>query len=949
MEIKLERPNSVWTKPVKLQPKLFKEIAKFIMNLGCHRYDKLPEDIMGIISEIGFKDSNSEKGWVLISGAIIRSTIMLIIENKSSVLEENIVTDELEEQINTVLENEESFINYNFFENPKNSNLINAIKPIIRDFFSLFKFENDITAENLCNRFPSYFVFGLIEEWNSRSDYYKSLEEEVNKISPFDEAGKKEKGWIMYYSWMQKHIDEPMFSESFSLKQVYVPLRAYYKVEVDNKIEEYYDENYQVNYHKVVVDLEKALEEWINSQDKNDSIRIISGGPGYGKSSFLKIFAAKLSERNDMKILFIPLHQFKMRDDLEDALKVYIKDNEFLNQNPLDMGEKLLIIFDGLDELAMQGKALAELANQFIDEIIYKVGSKNAIQKNIQVMVSGRDVIIQKNEHKFRSRGQILNILPYYIQVEEKENTKRIKNNDDKFIDNNGLLSCDQRHDWWSKYGKVKGKDYKGLPELLSSDELDEITTQPLLNYLIALSYERGKIDFSENPNLNEIYNDLLEAVYLREYEDGRLHTSIRDMEQKNFFRVLEEIAIASWHGNGRTASVKEIKDRVDSCKINNIFNEFKSEAEKGVISLLTSFYFRKYGNTSDGDETFEFTHKSFGEYLTARRILTYIYQFDKNLKQRYRDYDDGGWDEKECLIKWVKLFGAKEIDEDLIKFIKNEICIALNRKLYNFEELQNSIVILINYTIKNGLPMDETPINTYFQKSKHAQNAEKSLFIILGLISASTSKISEIKWEDEYTFGDWISRLQGQRRGAIIPLLRHLNNLNIKMMCLDLRDFYAANLSYSNLKGASLYNACLIMANLREADLEGANLRDANLHKADLFKANLRDANLQQANLRESILLEADLRGAVLRGAVLRGVVLRGADLSGTDLRGADLSGADLSGVDLRGVDLRGVDLREVDLRGVDLRGAKLRGAKLREAKLRREDIKLKVNDIMN
>jgi predicted PilT family ATPase len=43
---------------------------------------------------------------------------------------------------------------------------------------------------------------------------------------------------------------------------------------------------------RVVVDLEDCLRQWLQTANKNDAIRIISGGPGSGKSSFAKIFAA---------------------------------------------------------------------------------------------------------------------------------------------------------------------------------------------------------------------------------------------------------------------------------------------------------------------------------------------------------------------------------------------------------------------------------------------------------------------------------------------------------------------------------------------------------------------------------------------------------------------------------------------------------------------------------
>ena len=73
-------------------------------------------------------------------------------------------------------------------------------------------------------------------------------------------------------------------------------------------------------------------------------------------------------------------------------------------------------------------------------------------------------------------------------------------------------------------------KDFEGLPEELNRDDLTEITAQPLLNYLVALSFTRDKLDFSKDINLNSIYADLVTAVYERGYEKRRAYGPIRHM-----------------------------------------------------------------------------------------------------------------------------------------------------------------------------------------------------------------------------------------------------------------------------------------------------------------------------------------------------------------------------------------------------------------------------------
>lgn len=126
--------------------------------------------------------------------------------------------------------------------------------------------------------------------------------------------------------------------------------------------------------------------------------------------------------------------------------------------------------------------------------------------------------------YEFRKPGQILHILPYFLTEGERKG----------YTDPQECLATDQRHQWWRNYGEASGKEYADMPEVLRQDNLREITTQPLLNYLVALSYTRGKIDFSQETNLNAIYEDLLRAVYERDWA-GHSYAAIRDLSEAHF------------------------------------------------------------------------------------------------------------------------------------------------------------------------------------------------------------------------------------------------------------------------------------------------------------------------------------------------------------------------------------------------------------------------------
>jgi predicted NACHT family NTPase len=108
--------------------------------------------------------------------------------------------------------------------------------------------------------------------------------------------------------------------------------------------------------------LEGELDDWLKrGSTEGDAIRLITGGPGSGKSTFAKWLAAELSEKQRMRVLFIPLQRFRILASLKEAMASYLTETKRFQQNPLSQqgfanpSDPLLLIFDGLDELTKPG------------------------------------------------------------------------------------------------------------------------------------------------------------------------------------------------------------------------------------------------------------------------------------------------------------------------------------------------------------------------------------------------------------------------------------------------------------------------------------------------------------------------------------------------------------------------------------------------------------------
>ncbi len=693
---------------------------------------------------------------------------------------------------------------------------------------------------------PRALVPELDAEWAQFPDRYAPLKDALH--TPFEEALKRDRAWTKANNTWWNAICAPVFGDDFGLLHVYVQPRAYYLKPLAN------DKNPQ----KHVLWLMDELEQWADKSDPHDALRMIAGGPGAGKSSFVKMFCMKRAAAGD-RVLCIPLHELhNPQGDLEDIVGDYIRRRHLLPHNPLDRkhGEqKLLLVFDGLDELSMRGKAAAEVAKNFVAEVKRFVGQRNGAGFCIRALMDGREVVVQACETELRLKErQLLYVLPYWLSDDERRHT----------VDPEGCLDVDQRQEWWTKYLQATQRGGGGFPRELKRPELNEITAQPLLNYLVALSWKRGLVDFTQKTiNRGSIYKDLLEAVYERAYHPGGIHPEYKTLSLEEFIEVLEEVGMAAWHGDSRTATLAEIEKRCRDNKAEQLLEKVADGAKTGTIRLLAAFYFKRSGERG-GEDTFEFTHKSFGEYLAARRIWRALLEIEEARGERERNRKKG-WDELDALAHWAKQCGPSALNRNMLGFLGDEAALVGQARAM---VLQKLVCRLIEVVLGSGMPMERLQIGSFQEALRQSRNAEEALLAAHWACAWTSLEWADIQWPVEKSFGAWLSHLRGEPERYEEPLV---------LGCLG-----RLNLGWANLGGANL---------------GGADLRGANLWKANLWRAHLREAYLRGADLRGAFLQEAYLGGADLGGANLEGANLKRANLGGADLSGADLSGADLRG----------------------------------------------------
>lgn len=373
--------------------------------------------------------------WLLIRAALAAALADLVTERPEGVDLDQLRFFELADRLELYLEETEWVLTSEMLAQPRSFPVVVEVQSIAEDWLVAAGMPRS-DAMALKERLPSYFVAALEAEWQAHAERFSILAAALQ--SPFNRADREERSWLRHHALLERQVDQPVFDAAFGLRQIYIPPRAA-RMKTANP---------RKNVKPVILDLADDLRSWIRRTPPGDTVRAISGGPGSGKSSVLRMFASQLVRDGVCRVCYLPLYRLNPFVSFEADLEDLARRDPAFPANVLGGpgGPRTVLLLDGLDEIPLDGQTLEQVSSLFLERtirLIDRINNGLAVAR-VLAIVAGRELVMQQQRRLLPS-NRIYEIVPFYMPESDRTDVE----------DPKGLLQTDQRDEWWRRYGSL--------------------------------------------------------------------------------------------------------------------------------------------------------------------------------------------------------------------------------------------------------------------------------------------------------------------------------------------------------------------------------------------------------------------------------------------------------------------------------------------------------------
>ena len=557
-------------------------------------------------------------------------------------------------------------------------------------------------------------------------------------------------------------------------------------------------------------------------------------------------------------MFFVPLQGLDVNRDIDSIVDEFVRiagrTGDCLPENPVNWvhnapNMKLLLIFDGLDEVARPDGADLEVTRKFLESLRFWLSQTNGNREpKVKAVVLGRPAAAEDAALKLGGLDgdRLLYVAPLCVLDEER--LKREADEAIEICDPEGLARRDDRRVLWDKYAGFDKRYGDEEPEALKEAGFEDLTIEPLLLYLLMFSGLAGKDWPEAKENRNRIYEAIFAKVHRRDKKE-KPHITVAD--EGDFFTLMECLGLAAWQNGGRTGSDEDfakIRDGIYAPEKQELFKDL----DCAKLSYVAVQFYTHQGGREGG---YAFIHKSFGEYLTARALvkISEVWCDDHGKRSRWDSFAED----------WLRLTGGQRLTPEILTFMIDEARLRVkphgrddaDRK--RAQRLVGQLADVATLTLRKGFPAHRVnPITRgdadWRRCESNQRNAETVLYATMHAWAeaaypreAISRKEGDGGWEPGPIKVTWHEQALTPAAAMLGRARDQWGNGTIAKQIFARWDFSGQSFGIIDLNGVDLFGA-----DLGRADLGRANLFGADLGRADLGRANLEGADLEGADL---------------------------------------------------------------------------------------------------
>ena len=267
---------------------MFLDLGKAVVAAKLGNPVSAATNSMNAIKAVGKKPLTAEQAarrWVLRS--LVRAVYELVGGNYGPLSRKEEDLEALCERLDLGLMDEPVVLSRDFLDRPNRLPLVERLEKPLAEWLQGMAMDPK-PAKATAVRLGRYFTGALWAEWNETLSPDERTAIRSVLDNPITKAEEREWAWGEYHARLEREVAEPVFGiEPFSLEQIHVDLLGYTEEEQGGEAGRRVAlDGPKREVKKIVVGRVKdALQAWLEMGASSDQWRVISGGPGAGKSS----------------------------------------------------------------------------------------------------------------------------------------------------------------------------------------------------------------------------------------------------------------------------------------------------------------------------------------------------------------------------------------------------------------------------------------------------------------------------------------------------------------------------------------------------------------------------------------------------------------------------------------------------------------------------------------